>query len=169
MRKNVLIVYATRSGTTREIAETVAEILRKSGFSTDVQPAKKVRSIESADAVVLGTAVRMGMLMPEVMRFVKKHRNKLVEVPVAAFAVCLAVKDDTPENRKAVAGYLNPLKKEISLVSEAVLAGAIHYARLGVFARFVIQKMVKAQEGDFREIEKITEWSTDVARRFRSS
>ena len=130
---------------------------------------KNVRSIDGFDAVVLGTAIRMGRPMPEVLRLVKKHRERLAELPVAAFAVCLAVKEDTPGNRKAVAGYLNPIKNEIPLVSEAALAGAIHYARLGVFARFVIQKMVKTDEGDFREIEKITEWTQDVARRFRSA
>jgi menaquinone-dependent protoporphyrinogen oxidase len=169
MPKKVLVTFATRSGTTGQIAETVAEVLRKAGLTAEVLPVKDVRSVDEFDAVVLGTAIRIGKPMPELMQLVKKQRSRLSQIPVAAFAVCLAAKGDTPENRKTIAGYLDPVKNEITLVSEAALAGAMHYARLGVFARFVIQKMVKAEEGDFRETEKITEWAQNVARRFRSS
>jgi menaquinone-dependent protoporphyrinogen oxidase len=169
MPKKVLVVYATRSGTTQQIAESVGALLDKAGFNAEVHRVNEAGSLDGYDAVVVGTAVRAGRLMAEAVRFVRKNREKLGTLPVAAFAVCLTAKDDTPENRKAVEAYLAPLRKEIPLVSEAVLAGAIHYARLGVFARFVIQKMVKAPEGDFRDAEKIAEWTRDLGNRFRSS
>jgi len=168
MPKKILVTYATRGGTTQQIAETVAEVLQKKGHQTELRAVKEVASYEGFDGVVFGTAVRAGMLMPEMLKSIKKHQAYLATVPIAAFAVCLTIKEDTPENRKAVASYLEPVKKLIPLASEAVLAGGVSFARLGVFARFIIQKMAKAQEGDYRDQRKIAEWAEDVAHRMRN-
>lgn len=168
MPKKVLIVYATRSGTTAQIAETVAKTMTASGLLADIMPVRDAVTAEGYDAVVLGTAIRAGMIMPELLKFVKRNQESLLKIHVAAFAVCLTMKDDTPENRKAVAAYLDPIKKHIKLVSETVLAGAVTFARLGVFARFIIRKLAKAQEGDFRDERKITEWAQEFVKRIKS-
>lgn len=168
MAKKVLCVFATRSGTTQQIAETVASTLTKGGCTVDLHHIREVTTIDQYEAVVIGTAIRAGMVMPEVTKFVKKFHNRLTTIPVAAFAVCLTMKEDTPENRTTVANYLEPIRKTVPLVSEAVLAGAIHFAKLGVFARLIIQKLVKAPEGDFRNQQKITEWAEELVKRLRS-
>ena len=91
MPKKVLVTFATRSGTTSQVADTVADVLRKAGLTTEVLPVKDVRSVDGFDAVVLGTAIRIGKPMPELMQLVKKQRSRLSQLPVAAFAVAGAV------------------------------------------------------------------------------
>ena len=44
---NVLVVYASKRGSTAEIAEAIAETLRQSGLSVDCIQAGEVNSVES--------------------------------------------------------------------------------------------------------------------------
>ncbi len=163
MVKNVLVAYATRAGSTREIAESIGKILTESGIEADVLPVKKVRSIETYDAVVLGTAVRFGMLMSEMVRFVRKKKTALSMCPVAAFAVCLSMKKETPEHHIKAEFFLDPIKREIMLISEGLFAGKMDYSRLGFIAKFIVKKMVQSPEGDFMEPQKIEEWTQELA------
>ena len=42
--QRVLVAYATRGGSTRELAEQVAQVLERSGVSLDLQPVAAVRT-----------------------------------------------------------------------------------------------------------------------------
>ena len=42
MTSRVLVAYATKKGSTREVAETVAEVLRERGSDVDLVPADAV-------------------------------------------------------------------------------------------------------------------------------
>ncbi|MBN1577179.1 MAG: flavodoxin domain-containing protein [Chitinispirillaceae bacterium] len=159
MANRVLVLYATRAGSTREIAESIGELLNESGMQAEVLPVKKARSFEEYDAVVLGTAVRMGMLMPEMVRFIRKKKSPLAQYPVAAFAVCCSMKKEISEHHLAAEGFLDPIRREISLISEGLFAGKMDYLKLGFFARFIVKKMVKSPEGDFRDWRKIQKWT----------
>lgn len=58
-RNNILVTYATRAGSTFEVAEQVAEVLRTTGDSVDVKPAPAVHEVIGYDAVVISSAIRM--------------------------------------------------------------------------------------------------------------
>ena len=159
MPKKVLIAYATRTGTTREIAEGIGKIFIDSGIQVEITPVKKVRMLDGYDAIILGTAVRFGMLMREMVRFVRKKKTALSKYPVAAFEVCLSMKKETPEHHKTADTYLDPIRREVALLSEGHFAGKMEYAKLGFIARFIIKKMVQTPEGDFREWDMIEAWT----------
>jgi menaquinone-dependent protoporphyrinogen oxidase len=74
---NVLVAYASRRGSTAEIAEAIAEILRQSGLSVDCIDAGKVGGVESYDAVVLGSAVYLKRWRGDAKRFLRKHDKEL--------------------------------------------------------------------------------------------
>jgi menaquinone-dependent protoporphyrinogen oxidase len=52
----VLVVYASRYGATREIADRVAATLRPQGLEATVQPAKDADDPAGYDAAVIGSA-----------------------------------------------------------------------------------------------------------------
>lgn len=54
MSESVLVAYATRYGSTQEVAEAVAATLRERGLEVDIQPMRKVRALAGYSAVVLG-------------------------------------------------------------------------------------------------------------------
>ena len=45
MSASVLVAYATRYGSTQEVAEAVAATLRERGLEVDVQPMRKVSGL----------------------------------------------------------------------------------------------------------------------------
>ena len=166
MNNKVLVAYASRSGSTMEIADSVGKILAESGCAVDVLPVKEVTSVKDYSAVVLGSAIWGGKLLPEAMAFVKQYKPVIAGKPLAVFVVCLTMKDDTPENRKKVNAYLIPLRGEVTPQSTGLFAGKMSYAKINVFLRFMVKHMIKAPEGDFRDWTKIRAWAKELGDTF---
>jgi menaquinone-dependent protoporphyrinogen oxidase len=87
MSTSVLVGYATRHGSTQEVAEAVAETLRDSGLAVDVQPVGEVRSLDGYSAVVLGAPLYMYRWHKDARRFLSRQRKALAERAVAVFAL----------------------------------------------------------------------------------
>jgi len=83
----VLVGYATRYGSTQEVAEAVAATLRECGLEVDIQPMRKVRTLAGYSAVVLGAPLFMFRWHEDALRFLSRHREALTERPVAVFAL----------------------------------------------------------------------------------
>lgn len=62
----VLVGYATRYGSTQEVAEAVATTLRECGLEVDIQPLSKVRTL-AGYSVEFG--LRVGILQASEMGF----------------------------------------------------------------------------------------------------
>jgi hypothetical protein len=60
--------------------------------------------------------------MPEALTFVKSNREALVQMPVATFVACATMQEDTEENRRTVAAYLDPLRELVEPVEEGLFA-----------------------------------------------
>jgi len=87
MLNTVLVAYATRYGSTREVAEAVAAALGERGLQVELQPARQVRSLAGYGAVVLGAALYMYHWHKDALRFLSRHRDALAGRPVALFAL----------------------------------------------------------------------------------
>jgi len=87
MSASVLVAYATRAGSTQEVAEEIAENLRESGFEVDMQPAKKIRSLDPYKAVVLGAPLYMFHWHKDALNFLARNRQLLEGKPLAIFAL----------------------------------------------------------------------------------
>ena len=164
MKKRILIVYGSRCGSTEGVAEAIGQILSKAGAKVDVRPVKDVADLSPYQALVVGSAIRMGKWLPEAVAFVKTHQDKLSRLPVAYFAVCLTMKDDTMGNRRKASGFLDPVLKQfpqVKPVDIGLFAGAVDYKKLS-FAYSLILKVKGAPEGDFRNWEVIQTWAADV-------
>jgi menaquinone-dependent protoporphyrinogen oxidase len=128
---SVLVAYATKYGSTREVAEAVASVLVERGIDAVVRPADEVRSLDDYSAVVLGTALYFFMWRGEAHRFLRRNRKALSAMPVALFG--LGPIEDTPEQFEGAQGHLDKgLAKHVwlSLVSTAVFGGRLDPAHL---------------------------------------
>ena len=83
---NVLVAFASKHGSTAEIAEAIVAELRQSGLRADCVAADDVASLEPYDAVVLGSAVYMKRWRAEARRFLRKHAGALAERPLWIFS-----------------------------------------------------------------------------------
>jgi menaquinone-dependent protoporphyrinogen oxidase len=87
---NALIVYGTRTGTTANTAELIAESLQKEGLTVKVVDAKKekVKDITGFDLVVVGSGVQIGKWTGEADDFLKKQQKELASKKLALFVCC---------------------------------------------------------------------------------
>jgi menaquinone-dependent protoporphyrinogen oxidase len=160
----VLVAYASRTGTTGEVAEAIGKTLCEHGAAADVLPVQEVSNLDTYSAVVVGGGIYMGRWLSEATRFVQTQRAALSRVRTAYFLVCGTLREDTQENRRTVAAYLDPLREsvpEIQPVDAGLFAGRIDYARLSPLYRLIMKGM-EAQEGDFRDWEAIRDWAARI-------
>ena len=84
----VLVAFASRHGSTREVAEAISLRLKERGFDVQLQPAREVRgSIAECAMVVLGAPIYSGRWHRDAQRFLKRHRAELIGVAVAVFGM----------------------------------------------------------------------------------
>src|SRR5215211_4260149 len=78
MTPTVLVAVASKHGATAEIADAIAEQLRRD--------AGDVKSLAGYDAVVLGSAVYAKRWRREARSFLRKHHDELAERPFWVFS-----------------------------------------------------------------------------------
>jgi menaquinone-dependent protoporphyrinogen oxidase len=83
----VLVAFATKYGSTKEVAEAVAGGLRENGLATDLLPMSKVRSLEPYGAVVLGAPIYLGSWHADFRKFLAKHQEALLRRPPVIFTL----------------------------------------------------------------------------------
>lgn len=161
MKKRILITYATRAGSTPEIAAAIGETLAGRGLSVDIKPVKANPALHGYDAVILGSAIRMANWLPEMVDFIKKNQEALAKMPVFLFTVHILNLGDDEASRAARLAYLNSVRPLLNPVDEVFFAGKIDLETLSFVDRLMV-KMVKSPIGDFRDWNKIRTWSSLV-------
>src|SRR5215469_6472989 len=87
MSAPILVAYATRYGSTQEVAEAIAATLRERGIAVDIAPMHEARELEGYRAVVLGAPLYMFRWHKDALHFLARHRAALTARPVAVFAL----------------------------------------------------------------------------------
>lgn len=86
MPTSVLVAYGTTNGSTEEIAESIARVLREEGLIAEALPAGAPRSVTEYDAVVVGDGLYAGHWHKDARRFVRRHGKALAERPLWFFS-----------------------------------------------------------------------------------
>lgn len=161
MNAKILITYATRCGSTAEIAQSIAEVFCERGAHVNVLPLGDVKSIDGYQAVVLGSAIRIGAWLPEAVKFVEENQARLKRMPTAFFTVHLNNTGDDEASRAARSAYLDPVRKLVTPAAEAFFAGVGDFSKVNLLER-MMAKFVKSPVGDFRDWAKIHAWAETV-------
>lgn len=156
----VLTAYASRHGSTREIAAAIAGELRNAGHDVDFQDVANVTSLAGYDAVVVGSAVYIGKWLAEASAFVEKFESALTPLPVWLFSSG-PLGAETPHPPGDPEG-IPELVNELGARDHQVFVGKLDKDDLGIGER-VIVRMVKAPEGDFRDWDAIRAWAREIA------
>jgi menaquinone-dependent protoporphyrinogen oxidase len=157
----ILVAHASQHGSTREVAEGIAEELRASGADVDVRPVGDVDDLEGFSAVVFGAPLYTGRFPKDARRFLRGHRSALEDRPVAVFA--LGPVKDTDEQWKGSREQLDRAMGKLEWlhpVAVELFGGAVRPDEL----RFPFNRM---EAGDIRDWEKIRAWAAGLARPIR--
>lgn len=131
MNEKILVTYASRTGSTADVAEIIGKSLSESGAQVDLIPMQEVKSISPYAAVVIGSPIRKSRWLPEAMNFIQDYQAELARKRVATFTVCITlVMSDSQQYRQAVAGWIAAARTQLNPVSEGLFAGRLDFTKL---------------------------------------
>ena len=156
MATDFLVAYATKHGTTEEVAKAVAEELRGLGLEVELRELRKVRELEGHRAVVIGAPLYAGRWQKDARKFLKRHGKELAEHPVAVFALgpLKLTEEDLASSRTQLDRAL-ALAPDLRPATVEVFGGAIDPAKL----RFPFNRM---QAADARDWDTIRAWARSL-------
>jgi menaquinone-dependent protoporphyrinogen oxidase len=170
---NVLVTYASRHGSTAEIAERIGTGLAAAGLVVEVKPVTQVRDVTPYDAVVIGAAAYLFHWMKEASTFVKRHRIDLRQRPVWIFSSGPLGEEKVDEEGRDVLEAARPkefpeLREAVQPRGEEVFFGAWDPSAPAVgLAERVVRRMPAARDalpaGDFRDWAAIDAWAAQIA------
>ena len=160
MAPSILITYATKHGSTRQVAEAIAETLDEQGFGVHVESAVDLHDLSTFDGVVLGTALYMGRPHADARRFLKRYHKALSAIPVAVFAMgpMTTGPDDIAGSKKQLDRALATVS-DIIPISTAIFGGVVDPAKL----HFPFSRM---EASDARDWDIIAAWARELAAAF---
>ena len=163
MSDSILIAYATRYGSTQEVAEQIAATLRESGLTIDAHPAKQVRTLDGYRAVVLGAPLYIFDWLKEARSFLSRHRPLLEKIPVAVFA--LGPTEDKEKDWTETRAQLDKVLSQYPWLKPAAVelfGGKFDPARL-TFPYNLVPGLKRMPVNDIRDWEAIRVWASELA------
>ena len=156
----IWVVATSKHGSTGEVADAVADELRRAGHDVERKDADQVHGFEGADAVVLGSPIYGGRWLEAGRRLLSDQAEALAARPVWLFSVGPLgdpPKPDEPEPQEVVRSAT-----EIGAREHRVFTGRLDRSELGRGERLMV-RAVHAPEGDFRDWEEIRLWARSIA------
>ncbi|MFI6368178.1 flavodoxin domain-containing protein [Nocardia sp. NPDC050630] len=162
----IAVIYATAEGSTRDIAEFIADDFRARGADVELSDIEHTPDLSHFRAIILGSTVHNRDLLPAATTFVRTHREALRNTDVWMFSVGLGPALRGPIGRwiggtvpKKIAGLV------ASVAPRDYRAFAGHYERAGVSlqARTLYRLMGGGRYGDLRDWGAIRTWSSMIA------
>lgn len=121
--KKILVTYASRSGSTAEIAAAIGKSLSQNGIHVDIIPMQAVKDVSEYQAIVAGSAIRNRAWLPEAMEFVRTHRSELSQKRFATFTACITLAmSNSDQYRKAVSAKTSLLRGKMRSGSASTTA-----------------------------------------------
>ena len=171
---SILVAYATRHGSTRGIAERIAERLRAHGLDAEVRAAAEVRDASRYDAFVVGGAAYMFHWLKDATTFVRRNRALLAERPTWLFSSGPVGTETVDKQGRDVLETTIPrefpeLVAAVHPRGEKVFFGAMDPgAKPAGLAERLVSLMPAARDalprGDFRDWPAIDAWADEIAR-----
>ena len=168
MSEPVLVAYASRYGSTQEVAEEIADTLRKAGLAVDLWPARDVKGLDGYGAVVLGAPLYVMRWHKDAGNFLSRHKKALTRLPVAVFALG-PLQPDEKELQITGQQWDKALAKFPWLQPKAVelFVGKYDPANLGFLHRLMTKgttsPLHNLPASDNRDWQAIRAWASEVA------
>lgn len=186
-----LVTFATRHGSTADVAAAVGDELRTAGLAVDVRPLRDRPQATDYDAIIVGGPMIAGWHRAA-RRFLRHNRRHLCRTPTAYFFTAMSLTDTGARELEGIplfldpwlakppastaslsrreryatpANYLRPALDaagEARPVSVAFFGGALDLTQLNLFEKLFITLLVGATPGDTRNFAAVREWSAKL-------
>ncbi len=155
--KPILIIYATREGQTRHIAEHMGSILNAQQYRCDLVDAAHIPpgfALTNYSAAIVSASLHLGRHEAEMKKFVERNRGELQQMPTLFFSVSLSeagvedVDAALPKRTQAQTDVQRTIERFIKETGwqpthSKGVAGALTYSRYDFATRFVMKRVAK--------------------------
>jgi menaquinone-dependent protoporphyrinogen oxidase len=167
VNNKILVTYASRSGSTMEVAEAIGKTLSEDRAQVDVIPMQDVKDLSLYRAVIVGSAIRKAKWLPEAVQFIRTHQETLMHKPLAMFTVCITLAmSNSDQYRSVVAGWTAPVRVLVRPLSEGLFAGRLDFNKLPLtWDTLKLRATVAAgifPRGDRRDWAEIRTWAESL-------
>lgn len=189
----ILVTYSTNSGSTANVAEKIAAVLKQEGHSAEVKPTADVTDLEEYEAVIIGAPMIFGWHQTA-RQFVAMHQTALSDRKVAYFACAMRLTEvpgeKLPESPLALDPSLkaNPVQKgklclkerfttigyylkpmlnaapKVHPISVAIFNGKLEMYRLKWWQAAFVMVVVQGVPGDYRDWDYIDSWGKEISK-----
>jgi len=169
----ILVAYATSRGSTREVAERIADRLHLDGFAVDCRPVDHVFRVENYSAVILGSAVQAKRWLLDALKFLDVEAMDLARKPFWAFSVAMApagapgwVRDRTV--KKELKNIEDVVIRKVPKVRDhRLFAGKDDGSTMATPIRG-LYRCFGGRFGDLRDWDDIDKWADTIAKELRA-
>ncbi len=169
----VLVAYATRFGSTHEIAPAIARELNTSGLTAQAAEASSTLVPEDYDAFVIGSPLYGGTWLSSVGMFAAIMAERMKGKPVALFSVGTLVLKSPERGKAEHAEFIERLVEAtpgsvgLNVVADALFSGYFDRSNLPCWLR-IIDRFVPTPQGDHRNWPEIQAWAKSLEPKFAS-
>lgn len=167
MAEKLLVAYATRYGSTEEVAHSITSTLSQLGIHVDVSPMHDIHTIDDYDAIILGAPLYIGKLHNNAHHFLARFKEQLVRKPIAIFALGPISNDE-----EEMQGSRNQLDRNLGHydwlkpIAVEMFVGKYDPAKLNFFHKLLTVLPASPIHGltatDNRNWDAINKWTNDL-------
>jgi menaquinone-dependent protoporphyrinogen oxidase len=187
----VLVAYATRHGSTADVAEAVAAELRGADVDVSVKQITAGLRADAYDAVVIGAPMIMGW-HKDAVRFLKRNAAALAGRPTACFATAASLTQTPDESADGVPLFCDPWlvkeprradhlsykeryaspnhylegitggRRDVRFVGVAFFGGSLDLTAMNILEKLFVMVIVGAKPGDLRNWDVIKAWGREM-------
>lgn len=159
----VLVAYASKRGSTAEIADAVAERLRAAGHEVDCAEIGGVDGLGGYGAAVLGSAVYVKRWRGDARRFLRQHGDELASMPFWIFSSGPVGEAGDDEEDWAEPAKTVARAEGLGVRGHVVFGGAMPAEPQGFVEKAMVRNTPEELR-DRRDWEEIAAWADGVAR-----
>ena len=151
----VLVAYASKYGSTQQIAETIGCELRLCGLETDVRSVGGIEDVAGYEAVVLGSAVYVGRWLANARAFVNEHADELADRPTWLFSSGPVGQPSRPTDD---AVQIDEMVEATGAKEHRLFPGRLDRSMLNR-CEWALVFALRVKEGDYRNDGEVSAWA----------
>ncbi len=165
--ESVLVIYASKQGQTKKIAENIGAHLKQHGYRIDIKGIDDVTDefeIKEYDGIIIGASVHASGYSKRLIKWIRSNRNGFSLRPTAFYSVCLGILQDSIQ----VKNEEEKIKQNLFDLTgwypdlSTIFAGALTYSKYNWLLKFIMHRIAKKAgfETDMNKDYEYTDWKS---------
>jgi len=134
--KRTVIIYASNHGTTRKVAEKIAQNLKKNDVTLHNIGKDEKIDLSPFNQIIIGGSIHAGMIQRRLQTFIRKNMAILLEKPLGLFLCCMHEEEAQNQFNKAFPELLRHHAK-----SQQWVGGEFLFDNMNFIEKFMVKKI----------------------------